>query len=262
MPAYASASTSKSGAGPSSRRATTIAAAEAPSAAIAIRVSNRRTSSSSTKTAPAIGALKAVASPAPAPAASSTLQSGQLRPAILAMIWAIVAPICTLGPSRPSASPEPIASSPPKNLTGIRRGGAGGTSPSSTASTWGMPLPEAGGEKRRTSQAATAAVTAHVAATNSKPMSFSPCAQVISASRKRSASSSASRKMAPSSPAAPPVRGANSASTRRLPCPFSGRASGFDSGSTEGPNLIERDYALDEVQPRYQPRRNDRLYEG
>jgi len=34
--------------------------------------------------------------------------------------------------------------------------------------------------------------------------------------------------------------GANSASTRRLPGSSSGRASGFDSGSTEGPNLSEQ----------------------
>ena len=49
--------------------------------------------------------------------------------------WAHVAPICTLGPSRPSASPDPIASSPPKNFTGNTLRGAGGTSWRNTAST-------------------------------------------------------------------------------------------------------------------------------
>jgi hypothetical protein len=49
--------------------------------------------------------------------------------------WAVLAPICTLGPSRPSASPEPIASRPPKNFTQIRRNGACGISSCNTAST-------------------------------------------------------------------------------------------------------------------------------
>ena len=34
------------------------------------------------------------------------------------MKTAMLAPICTVGPSRPSASPEPIARMPPKNFTG------------------------------------------------------------------------------------------------------------------------------------------------
>jgi len=153
-------------------RATAIAPAEAPSATMAMRASNRRTSSSSTKTAPAIGALNAVASPAPAPAASSTCRSDQLRRQILPIRSAIAAPICTLGPSRPSANPAPIASSPPKNFTGISWAGAGGNSPVSTASTCGMPLPEAGGEKRRTSHAAIATAPALAATTNKKPTSL------------------------------------------------------------------------------------------
>jgi hypothetical protein len=87
---------------------------------MAMRCSNLCTSSSSTNTAPAIGALKAVARPAPAPAAISTRQSGQLRRNSEPTKWAMVAPICTLGPSRPSARPEPIASTPPANFTGSR----------------------------------------------------------------------------------------------------------------------------------------------
>ena len=49
--------------------------------------------------------------------------------------FARVAPIWTQGPSRPSAKPAPIASRPPKNLTGSRINGAGGSSPLRTAST-------------------------------------------------------------------------------------------------------------------------------
>jgi hypothetical protein len=99
--------------------------------------------SSRTKTAPAIGALKPVAKPAPAPAAIKTLQSCQLRRKSLPTTWAIVEPICTLGPSRPSASPEPIAKTPPKNFTNSRRGGGGGSSSFRTSSSCGIPLPAA-----------------------------------------------------------------------------------------------------------------------
>ena len=74
-----------------------------------------------TKMAPAIGALNAVARPAPAPAASSTLQSGQPRRNSLPTRCPMVAAIWTVGPSRPSASPEPIASTPPTNFTGMMR---------------------------------------------------------------------------------------------------------------------------------------------
>lgn len=36
---------------------------------------------------------------------------------------AMLAPICTDGPSHPSARPDPIASTPPRNLIGISRDG-------------------------------------------------------------------------------------------------------------------------------------------
>ncbi len=93
--------------------------------------------------APAIGALKAVARPAPAPAASNTLQSGQLRWNTFPKRRAMLAPIWTLGPSRPSASPDPMANTPPTNFTGMTRNGACGSSPFNTASTRGIPLPDA-----------------------------------------------------------------------------------------------------------------------
>ena len=72
-----------------------------------------------------------------------TLQSSQSRRKSRPTTWAIAAPICTLGPSRPSASPEPMASTPPKNFTSSNRGGGGGSSSPRTASTCGMPLPDA-----------------------------------------------------------------------------------------------------------------------
>src|SRR5262249_9395371 len=64
-------------------------------------------SSSSTKTAPAIGALKAAVSPAPAPAASSARRADVPRPPSTAEARA--APRCTVGPSRPSDSPDASA---------------------------------------------------------------------------------------------------------------------------------------------------------
>jgi len=95
-----------------------IAVAAAANAAMAVRRSKLWTSSSSTKAEPAKGALNAVAKPAPAPAANSARQSGQGRRKIRPINTATVAPICTVGPSRPSARPPPIASTPPANLTG------------------------------------------------------------------------------------------------------------------------------------------------
>ena len=153
-------------------RDTAMAVADAPSATIAIRSSNCRTNSSSTKTAPAIGALKAVASPAPAPAASSTLQSTQSRRNKRPILFAMLALICTLGPSRPSASPEPMASTPPMNFTGTKRIGAGFKVPFNTASTCGIPLPAACGEYRRTSQAAREVAVAHTTSTKRNPASL------------------------------------------------------------------------------------------
>ena len=67
-----------------------------------------------------------------------------------------------------------MASRPPKNLTGMRRYGACGSSPLTTASTCGIPLPDAWGEYRRTSQAATAAAVAKAVITRSKPATFLP----------------------------------------------------------------------------------------
>ena len=62
-----------------------------------------------------------------------------------------------------------MASQPPTNFTTISRDGAGGKSPFNTASTWGIPLPDACGENRRTSQAAIATAAADTPTTTSRP---------------------------------------------------------------------------------------------
>ena len=179
-------------------RETEIADAEAPSAAIAMRGSKRRNNSSSTNMAPASGALNAVARPAPAPAATSALLSSQLHLKTWARKCATLAPICTLGPSRPRASPEPMASTPPTNFAGIRTIDLGCCRRiCRTASTSGMPLPDARGANRRTSHAAHAAAAAQAATTNRKPASLQSYAEAIQELRSASARVSASRKRLP-----------------------------------------------------------------
>ena len=194
-----------------------MALADAPSAAIAIRNSNRRTNSSSTKMAPAIGALNAVARPAPAPAASNTRQSGQSRRKVLPTRWPKVAAMCTLGPSRPSASPAPIASAPPMNFTGMTRNGACGNCSLRTASTCGMPLPAAWGEIRRTSEAAIPAAAPQAATNSQTPSGPCACAKTRSASRNRSACSSRSMKQATPAPEIAPTTSARTVRSARLP---------------------------------------------
>ena len=81
----------------------------------------------------------------------------------------MLAPICTVGPSRPRARPAPMASMPPRNFTGSRVNEAGGWSPFNTASTWGMPLPLAWGEIRCTSEAAMAVAPAVTLITAQNP---------------------------------------------------------------------------------------------
>src|SRR5271166_931067 len=81
-----------------------------------------------------------------ASASAGSEQHPAVRPAALEHLpkrWAMLAPIWTLGPSRPSASPDPMADTPPTNFTGMTRNGACGSSPFNTASTRGIPLPDA-----------------------------------------------------------------------------------------------------------------------
>jgi len=94
------------------------------------------------------------------------------------------APIWTVGPSWPSASPVPIASTPPKNFTGIRISGGCGCSSRSTASTSGMPLPFAPGANLRTSQAANPVAVAEIPMMNAKPAISLPCAQSMKQDRR------------------------------------------------------------------------------
>ena len=192
-PGYGWAATVKSGSTPRKSLLTAIAPADVPKVAIAIRVSNRRTSSSSTKTPPAIGALNAAASPALAGRQQHlTIRKGAAEdsPSRKAM----PAPICTLGPSRPRARPEAIANTPPTNFIGTSQNDAGGSSLLSTASTWGIPLPAAWGENRRTSQAAIAAAVMHATTRSTKPATCDLCARPMSKSRRWSPWSNTRRK--------------------------------------------------------------------
>ena len=131
---------------------------------------------------------------------------------ILPQNWARLAPICTLGPSRPSARPSPIANRPPINLMGSSSSGAAGNLPSITASTWGIPLPAAGCPERCTSQAAKAVVAATVAQTRTKPSTGHWWAQVIVSVRAVFMCSSATRKHPMTRLTAAPVRSDNRAS--------------------------------------------------
>ena len=106
---------------PISSRATMSAVTVAASVAAKTWAPKSRCISSSTNTRPASGALKAADSPAPAPAAISVRRSRGVARSQPPSIWPTAPPICTVGPSRPSARPPPMASTPPANLTGSTR---------------------------------------------------------------------------------------------------------------------------------------------
>ena len=129
-------------------------------------------SSSSTKTNPANGAVNAAVKPAPAPAAWSRrrLHSSYRSPTAVAS----AAPMCTVGPSRPSDSPDASASAPAKNLTGRTRRQRMWPPRSSSSSTAGIPLPAASGAMRPVSQRASAAPAAKSAASATRPSAVSP----------------------------------------------------------------------------------------
>jgi len=153
------------------------------------------------------------------------LTSSWLRRTAVARKWPMPAPIWTVGPSRPRASPAPIASTPPKNFTGIRISGGGGSSSRRTASTSGMPLPFAPGANFRTSLEANPVAMAETPITSAKPPISVPCAQSMTAFRKRSDCSRTSRKTLPTRPDSPPTANAKSARTSRLPCSCAGLGS-------------------------------------
>ena len=77
-------------------------------AAMAILGSNRPTNSSSTKIAPAIGALKVAEMPPAAPQATSSRSCDSETRISCPMTDPRADPICTIGPSRPTAAPLPI----------------------------------------------------------------------------------------------------------------------------------------------------------
>ena len=81
----------------------------------------------------------------------------------------------------------------------------------------------------RTSQAANPVAMAEIPMTSAKPAISLPCAQSMTAPRKRSDRSRTSRKTAPTRPDVPPTANAKSARTSRLPCSRSGL--GRQSGS-------------------------------
>jgi hypothetical protein len=82
----------------------------------------------------------------------------------------------------------------------------------------GMPLPDAWGENRLTSQAAIAAAAAQTMLTTNNPAKGFECDQTMMTLRSLSAHSSESRKSTPTKPEARPTMSAKMASTRRLTC--------------------------------------------
>ncbi len=181
---------------PARLRVTVSATVQAISAAVNTIGVKSRCSSSSTKVTPASGALKAAASPAPAPAAIRVRRRCGRARVSCATAAPRLPPICTLGPSRPSGSPDPIASSPPTNLTGSTRGQGKKRSRCSTALSCGMPLPEALGSARRTSQTLI----------SSPIIGASTISAGVQVARRSSKVPSSSRKAVTSSPTSAPVR--------------------------------------------------------
>jgi hypothetical protein len=98
-------------------RVSTSAVTAATNAAPKTAGAKCRWSSSRTNVKPARGALKAAASPAPAPAAIKVWRSRGDTRNQCATAAPNALPSWTVGPSRPSASPLPIPTTPPTNFT-------------------------------------------------------------------------------------------------------------------------------------------------
>ena len=98
-------------------------------------------SSSREKSTPASGALKAAASPALAPQVISSFSSVRTRLVSRETPLPAMAPSWMEGPSRPSASPAPMVSRPPKNLASSTRHQTVRMRPCISPSTWGIPEP-------------------------------------------------------------------------------------------------------------------------
>ena len=152
-----------------------VAAPVAPSTAMAVRPWKRWSTSSSTNTAPPSGAPKAEARPAAAPPEMRTRPSSGEKPKRRARFPPRFAPIETLGPSRPSARPAPIAASPPRNVTTSTRSSPSLVPNRTADSTCGMPLPVAAGARRCTPARAAAVASAAAATGTSQPQTGKRC---------------------------------------------------------------------------------------
>src|SRR4051812_20848953 len=160
--------------------------------------------SSRVKRVPPIGALKATARPAPPSAVCIILTSESGSRARLAASAPIAAPMCTVGPSRPSTRPDPMLSTPPTNFAGSRRICGGLASARKTASTCWIPLPAANGS-HRTITAARVAPSAAAAMGTSQPGPGSLCAQSTRSMRRSSAICRHQRNAPPTKPMTTPA---------------------------------------------------------
>ena len=194
-------STSKSAWFPRTSREQPTAATAAKSVASTVFTRNDFVTSSRVKSVPPIGALNATARPAPPTAVCIILTSESGSRARRADSAPIAAPMCTVGPSRPNTSPDPMLSTPPMNFAGRSRSSGGSASPRKTASTCWIPLPAARGS-HRTMSAASVAPSAAAAMGTNHPGPGSPCAQSTRSIRNRSAVSKHQRNAPPTKPIA------------------------------------------------------------
>jgi hypothetical protein len=108
------------------------------------------------KKTPPIGALKVAEMPAAAPHATSVRTTGAGACAICPSTEPIALPICTIGPSRPAAPPNPIVVADARALIRMTRGRMTPPRSATAAITSGTPCPRASGAKRAVNQAAAA----------------------------------------------------------------------------------------------------------
>ena len=129
-------------------------------------------SSSRLNMAPARGAPNAAERPAPAPHVIRRRSSVSRRWPALATPLPTIEPSWMLGPSRPSASPPPIASAHPAILQAITRHQHMSFCPLSSASTCGIPDPAISGSlpsSHDTINAKTISTRAHRSAAGTPP---------------------------------------------------------------------------------------------
>ena len=132
-------------------------------------------SSSRQKITPASGALKAAARPAPEPAVKRKRSSARERFFPRLTPCPTQAPSCTLGPSRPSDMPAPMASTPPTNFAASTRAHSICMRPKSIPLICGMPLPEHIGSNCTMRQSSQASPARHA---KYPPAASGPCAAI------------------------------------------------------------------------------------